>query len=130
LLGHCVDHRIGEPRERHPRRIDDLFLRVPFLREVFGQGFRRGRECTACRGFDRLAIEQDRETGALVRPDMHFLEEAIAQIRAAALTRRHHRIERLVFENLGENVPHHDTVIVRRNKTEPRSRHWPLLPFK
>ncbi len=41
-LGHRIDHRIGQPRQRHARRIDDLGLRIPFARRVASASPRAG----------------------------------------------------------------------------------------
>ena len=40
-----VDHRIGEPRERHARRIDHVGLRIPFRGDGLREGARGRRKC-------------------------------------------------------------------------------------
>src|ERR1035441_5431050 len=48
--------------------------------------------------------------------DMRLAVESLAQFRPRTAARRLARVERLVFEDLGENLTHQDHVIVRRNK--------------
>ena len=122
MLHHRVDHRIGEPRERHARRVDHVYLRIPFLRDFLGERARRGSERALCRCAHRLVVEQDWVTITLAHrfADMRLAIEALAQDRAPAAARRLPRVVRLVFENLGKNITHEARVIVRCNKTEPR----------
>jgi hypothetical protein len=108
--------RVGEPGERHARRIDHVGLRVPLIRDRLCKRCRRCCECAPRRGFYRLAIEQQREAAGLGLADMRLAVESLAQFRPRATARRLARIERLVFENLGKNVAHQNRVIVRRNK--------------
>ena len=53
----AIDDRIGEPRQRHPRRIDQSLLRVPFGGERLGQRSGRRGEDAAPRGAHRFAVE-------------------------------------------------------------------------
>ena len=57
----AVDDGVGEPRQRHPRRVDDVALRLPFGRERLRQRA-RGRGERAARGRPhRTAVEKDAE---------------------------------------------------------------------
>ena len=60
-FGNAVDDAVGEPRQRHARRIDGLGLRVPFPPQRIGNR-RPGRASTRPRGRPhRLAVQRDRE---------------------------------------------------------------------
>ncbi len=115
-IRHRVDHRIGEPGERHARRIDQLGLRVPLSRDRLCKRCRRCCECAPRRRLYRLTIKQQREAARLGFAHMRLAVESLAQFRPRATARRLARVEGLVFENLSENIAHQDHVIVRRNK--------------
>ena len=57
-IGDAVDDGIGEPRERHRRRIDELALRLPFVRQRLRQRLRGRRQRPARRRPHRPAVEQ------------------------------------------------------------------------
>ena len=114
-VGHRVDHRVGEPGERHARRVDNVYLRVPFPGDFLGErGGRDGKDAANGRP-DWLTVEQQWQTA---RPGLAHLRlgvETFTQCRACAAPRRLARVERLVFEDLSENVAHQNCVIVRRS---------------
>ena len=103
--GNAVDDRVGEPRERHPGRIDEVALRLPFGRQRLRQRA-RGRRQHAPRGSPhRPAVEQDAEL-ALPALDRGVLVEPPPQLRPHRALRRLGRIERLAGENLLEQIAH------------------------
>ena len=64
-----------------------------------------------------LPSSSQRERARRGLADMRRLVESLAQGRARAAARRLARVERLVFEDFGENVAHQNNyVIVRRKK--------------
>ena len=81
-------------------------------------------ERAANRRPDRLAVEQQREAARPGLADMRPGVETLTQCRARAAPRRLARIERLVFEDLGENVAHQNYVIVRRSKGSGAAGPW------
>ena len=66
---------------------------------------------------------------AQIFADMRAGVESLAQLRPRAAARRLARIERLVFEDLGENVAHQNSVIVRR-KNGGGTAEQPILSAK
>src|SRR6185437_17181220 len=80
-----------------------------------GQRPARRGERASRRRLDRLAVKQQRKLLAGLITDVGALIKSFAQLRPRAAPRRLARIERLVFENLGENLSHRIHVIVRRN---------------
>ena len=56
-IADAVDDDIGQARQRHFRRIDDVALRVPFRRYRLGQGERRRGKDAAGRRAHRLVVE-------------------------------------------------------------------------
>jgi hypothetical protein len=102
---HAVNDRIGEPGERHARRIDHVALRLPFGGDRFGKRPRRRGEWLARRRAHRPAVEQDRK---FIRPLAHMgaLIEARPQLRPGGAPRRLRGIEHLRFKNVLEDVAH------------------------
>ena len=104
---HAVDDRVGEPRERHGRRIDHLLLRAPFGGDRLRERLRPARPAAcarACAPRGRRAAPGSRPRCVLAGRGL--LVEPRAQLRAHVAPRRLHRIERLVGENVLENVAH------------------------
>ena len=110
-VAHRIDNGVGQPCQRHARRIDDVALRIPFARDCFGKFACRRIQYAPRRRLNRFPVEQDRT--ALT--DMRGFVEPLAQIRPPAAPHRFNRVKRLVFEYLGKYVAHQMIVIVRRN---------------
>jgi hypothetical protein len=104
-VGHTIDDGIGEPRERHFCRIDDVALGVPFGGQRLRQHALRRRQRAARRGLHRPPVKNDAEPPVGV---LHLgpLVEPAPQLRPHGAPRRLHRIERRVFENVLEQVAH------------------------
>jgi len=104
-IGDAVEDRIGQAGERHFRRVDDVALRLPFGGERRGQraGGRGQRPARRC--LHRAAVEQDAEA-ALAFRNLGPPIEPPAQLRPHGAPRRLGRVERLLGENLLEQVAH------------------------
>ena len=102
---HAIDDRIGEACERHRRRIDLVALGIPFRGQRLSQLARRRGQRPPRGRPHRPAVEQHREA---FRPfaDRHRPVEPRPELRAHVSPRGLARVERLVLENLLENVPH------------------------
>ena len=81
-IGDAVDDGVGEPRERHVRRIDDLALRLPFRGQRLGQRARGRGQRAARRRPHRTAVEQDAVTALAVR-DLGLLRRSAGAVAAA-----------------------------------------------
>ena len=66
-IANCVNRRIGQSRERHVRRINQLFLCVPFRRNRMCERTRGRGERITRRRLHRLAVEQNLDFAALCR---------------------------------------------------------------
>ena len=97
----AVDDGIGQPGERHARRVDHVALRLPLGRERLGErsaSARPARRAPACAPACRRA--------AIAPPQPRRAEEAPPQLRPQAAARRLGGIERLMGEDLFEHVAH------------------------
>ena len=56
-VDHSLGDAVGEPRQRHGQRIDDVGLRVPFGGNAIGNLRGRCQQCTARRRAYRFAIK-------------------------------------------------------------------------
>ena len=119
-VAHRIDDGVGQPCQRHARRMDHVALRIPFAGDCFGKFVCRRVQRAPRRRFNRFPVEQDRT--ALT--DMRGFVEPLAQIRPQGVAHRFNRVQRLVFEYLGKYVAHQVIVIVRRNNggTKPVGR--------
>ncbi len=77
---------------------------------------RRGQRAPR-RRLHRFAVEQYLDRTALRRiGDLRAFVEALAQVRPRRPARRFRRVERLIFENLGKNLAHWDSICAAQNK--------------
>src|SRR5262249_928751 len=104
-VGDAVDDRIGEARQRHGGWADGLALRAAFCGQGFGKRKRRRGKRSARRCLHRPSIERETEAPLAFR-NADLLVKAAPQLRARAAARRLGWIERLVAEQLLENVAH------------------------
>ena len=113
IFSHCVNHGVGEPRERHLPRVDEFRLRIPFRRDCGRECLCRRDKSAPSRSQDRFAIERYSDAVLHITRD-RLLVESLSQARPKGLPRRFGRVERLVFENLGKNLTHWDEFVQRK----------------
>jgi signal transduction histidine kinase len=101
-----VDDRIGEPRERHGGGVDALALRLPLGGDRRAERPHRRRQRAAGRRLHGAAVEQHRVRRPLTR--LRGRIESLAQVRAHVAPRRLDGIERLIAEQVFENVAHEE----------------------
>ena len=106
-IGHAVDDRIGQPRQRHLRRIDHLPLRLPFRGNRLRKRQRRRGEQPARRRAHRLVVERSPHSRRRPPAAVAMRIETPPQRRPRAAARRRHRIVG-VWDGL-EQIAHRQT---------------------
>ena len=87
-LGHAVDDRIGEPRQRHARRIDHVCLRIPFVARSPRPAPRRRRKLRAAPASSPACRRAARQRGPRLRRILRQHARARRTASASAAARR------------------------------------------